>query len=174
MWRDGRKSTRNARLEREWTRLFRYACALTRDRERAGDAAQEAALRVLSAKSEPADDVAYRRWLYCILRNLLVDQSRRQAREAGGEAPEPIDWRVAERALNAITVRQALEQLPLAMKEVVVLVDLDGFSYAEAAAIIGVPTGTVMSRLARARAAMLAIIGETNIRMLPQRHVAAR
>jgi RNA polymerase sigma-70 factor (ECF subfamily) len=71
-------------------------------------------------------------------------------------------------------VRQALEQLPLAMKEVVVLVDLDGFSYAEAAAIIGVPTGTVMSGLARARATMLAIIGETNIRILPQRHVAAR
>ena len=127
-----------------------------------------------SAKSEPADDVAYRRWLYCILRNLLVDQSRRQAHEAGSEAPEPIDWRYAERALSAITVRQALEQLPLAMKEVVVLVDLDGFSYAEAAAIIGVPAGTVMSRLARARSAMLAIIGETNIRTLPQRHVATR
>lgn len=174
MWRGERKSARNARLEREWSRLFRYACALTRDRERAGDAAQEAALRVLSAKSEPADDVAYRRWLYCILRNLLVDQGRRQAREAGSEAPEPVDWRFAERALSAITVRQALEQLPVAMKEVVVLVDLDGFSYAEAAAIIGVPTGTVMSRLARARAAMLAIIGGANIRVLPLRHAAAR
>jgi len=174
MWRDERKaSARRARLEREWTRLFRYACALTRDRERAADAAQEAALRVLTARSEPADDPAYRRWLYSILRNLLIDQSRRQQREQGTPTPEPTDWRFDERALSAITVRQALEQLPVAMKEVVVLVDLDGFSYAEAAALIGVPAGTVMSRLSRARAMLLSIIGGANIRVLPTRHAVS-
>lgn len=173
MWRSERKaSARRARLEREWTRLFRYACALTRDRERAADAAQEAALRVLTASSEPADDPAYRRWLYSILRNLLIDQSRRQQREQGTPAEEPADWRFDERALSAITVRQALEQLPVAMKEVVVLVDLDGFSYAEAAALIGVPAGTVMSRLSRARAMLLQVIGGANIRVLPSRHAA--
>ncbi|AZO77896.1 MULTISPECIES: RNA polymerase sigma factor [unclassified Bosea (in: a-proteobacteria)] len=171
MWRDERKAAaRNARLEREWTRLYRYACALTRDRERAGDAAQEAAVRVLTARSEPADDAAYRRWLYSILRNLLIDQHRRRQHELGMEAPEPADWHFDERALSAITVRQALEQLPVAMKEMVVLVDLDGFSYAEAAALAGVPVGTVMSRLSRARAMLLAIIGGANIRVLPVRH----
>ncbi len=174
MWRDERRAElRGARLEREWARLFRYACALTRDVEQAEDAAQEAALKVLTAGSEPADDAAYRRWLYSILRNLLIDRFRGRKHEVEMDAQELADLTFDDRALSAITVRQALDRLPVAMKEIVVLVDLDGFSYAEAAALIEAPIGTVMSRLARARAMLLQIIEGANVRTLPQRHVAA-
>ena len=80
-------------------------------------------------------------------------------------------WRYDDRAIAKITVRQALLQLSQDMREIVVLVDLVGFSYAEAAEILDVPNGTVMSRLSRARAILLAIVEDVSVRVLANRRV---
>ncbi|MEJ1996430.1 MAG: sigma factor-like helix-turn-helix DNA-binding protein, partial [Limibacillus sp.] len=72
-------------------------------------------------------------------------------------------WAAADRAIDAITVRQAFEQLSGPQREILWLIDLSGFSYSEAAGILDVPIGTVMSRVSRARSAMAAALAESNI-----------
>lgn len=164
----------NSRLEAMLGRLFGYALALTQDREQARDLVQDCAVRALQARRTPGDEAAFRAWLFTILRNLHVDGWRRQRPDPVGTANEteqPPDswtvWRADETVVDRITVRLAFSRLPLDKREVIALVDIAGFSYAEAAAIMQVPRGTVMSRLSRARAALLDVLGDSNVRALP-------
>jgi RNA polymerase sigma-70 factor (ECF subfamily) len=76
-------------------------------------------------------------------------------------------WRFDESVVAEITVRQALGRIDPIYRDIVALVDIAGFGYAEAAEIAGIPIGTVMSRISRGRAALLEVIGETNLRPLP-------
>lgn len=161
---------RRRQLEAEWARINRYARSLTRDLERARDAAQEAAVRVLAARTVPPDPPAYRRFVYQTLRHLLIDEVRKAQRERLIEVPNLVDWSFDERTLSAISVQQALDNLPPILREVITLVDLDGFRYAEAAEVMGVPVGTVMSRLFRGRAALLLKVSGTTVRVLPVRY----
>lgn len=98
-----------------------------------------------------------RPWLFSIMHNLFVDQ-----RALGGGAavtpledlPEPLWPQQAARQelrLEALEMLAALQQLPVALREVLLLVTVEGLSYAETSKALGVPTGTVMSRLSRAR-----------------------
>lgn len=89
--------------------------------------------------------------------------------EIGLETP----WRHDDRLIAEITVKQALERLDATHRDIIELVDLAGFRYAEAAEILGVPVGTVMSRLSRARLALLDEIGGRNVTPFPtgRRHV---
>ncbi|WP_368744635.1 RNA polymerase sigma factor [Desertibaculum subflavum] len=151
--------------------LTAYALALVRGAERARDLVQETALRALGARNIPREPAAFRSWLFAILRNAAIDAFRRERLEAGEPAPPPpIPWPVDDSRIAAITVRQGLAALGPEAREILVLVDVAGFTYAEAAEFLGVPTGTVMSRLSRARAAMLAAIGETTVHPLRTRH----
>lgn len=157
-------------LDASWSRLFGYAVALTQDRERAGDLVQQAAVQALSSKHSPTDGANVRAWLFKIVRNLWIDQYRR--RQASSEDPdasaeEAGDWTFDDRLLAEITVRQGLERIDPSFREIIELVDLYGFQYAEAAAILSVPPGTVMSRLSRARLALLNAIAGTNLTPLP-------
>lgn len=160
------------RIEPYLRRLFGYAFSLTQDRERARDLVQDCAVHVLSAARVPEDQAAYRAWLFRITRNAFLDGQRRRAIRAAvadGDADKPTDevWRGDDRMISVLTVRLGLAKLSPAHREVIALVDFGGFSYLEAGAFLGVPKGTVMSRLSRARTALLEIIGESRVHSLP-------
>ncbi len=134
-------------------------------------------MRALQAVRVPRDEAAYRAWLFKTLRNLYIDGCRRKRPTPAGTGadldPPAESWRVwrgTESLVNGLTVRLALAQLAWEKREVMVLVDVAGFTYAETADILGVPAGTVMSRLSRARAALVEALEESNVRSLPRRH----
>lgn len=171
----GRRARQN-RLEPLLDRLFAYAVSLTHDRERSHDLVQDCAVRVLQAKRVPRDEAAYRAWLFKTLRNLYIDEKRKSQplpRGAGADLEQPLDswlvWRSSESLVNGLTVRFAMAKLPWEKREVMVLVDVVGFTYAETAIVLDLPVGTVMSRLSRARAALLDALEGSNLRTLPRR-----
>lgn len=135
--------------------LRRYALALLGDRERANDLVQDCLERSLSRLHlwRPGN---LRAWLFTIMHNLNANDRRRAAR-----APATISLDAAEfvapvapaqeDSLNLAALQRALSSLPEEQRAVVLLVGLEGFAYAEAAKILGVPVGTVMSRLHRGR-----------------------
>lgn len=159
-----------ARLSHYLPRLYGYAVSLTRNEDAARDLVQESALRALKAKSIPNDEAALRAWLFTIVRHASIDAHRRARAPA---IPEPdlgelstLLWEFDERYIATVSVRQGLLQLPVEAREIIALVDIAGFSYAETAELLDVPVGTVMSRLSRARQALLTIIGRSAIRPL--------
>ena len=137
-------------------RLRRYARALTGERFRADDLVQDTLERALAkwALWRPGTDL--RAWAFTIMHNVFVNQVRRAAL-----APESLDpdagLELEDSSASADTLAQlsalngALQRLPDEQREVLLLVTLEGFSYDEAAHTLGLPIGTVMSRLARAR-----------------------
>jgi RNA polymerase sigma-70 factor (ECF subfamily) len=150
-------------LRQNWERLFSYALRLSGSRDGAADLLQSCATKALAA-APPEEGERVRAWLFAILRNIWIDEHRRGqvSAIAAEEALEDEQWRHDDRLIAAITVRQALERLDPLHREIVELVDLAGFRYGEAADILGVPVGTVMSRLSRARLLLLnAIEGGT-------------
>jgi RNA polymerase sigma-70 factor (ECF subfamily) len=151
-----------------WLRLFGYAVSLTGDRETARDLLQQSALHALAAKRPPDSGGSACAWLFRIVRNAWIDQHRRATVREAVPAAEPLDgerWHFDDRLIAALTVRQALDRLEPMHREVIEVVDISGFRYREAAEILDVPVGTVMSRLSRARLALLDAIGG-NVRSL--------
>lgn len=159
-------------LRRNWDRLFFYALRLSGSRDAAADLLQSCAMKALDA-SPPEEDDRLRPWLFTILRNLWIDEHRRGQASvlaaAEAEAPEGGYWRHHDSLIAEITVRQALERLDPSHRDILELIDLAGFRYGEAAEILGIPQGTVMSRISRARAALLEAIEGGNLRVLPLR-----
>jgi RNA polymerase sigma-70 factor (ECF subfamily) len=136
---------------------------LTRDAHEAEDLVQEAYLRAI--KYSPAELANPRAWLLGIVRNAFYTERARRKLDvapldeeahAGSEAfdPELSAFRNADREL----VREALGQLQVEFREAIVLRELEGLSYKEIAEVTGVPPGTVMSRLSRARRALAALL----------------
>ena len=144
--------------------LRRYALVLTRDPDRAEDLAQEALARAIGAAStwRPGGDL--RRWLLAIVHNVHVDRQRRRrleaaaTSEAGRLAEEAAPAAQPERVHYTQTIA-ALMALPEEQREALILIAFEGLSYRDAAAILSVPTGTLMSRLARGREALRAATG---------------
>lgn len=134
--------------------LRRYALALTRDRETADDLVQDCLARALS-REHLWHGGSLRAWLFTILTNL--DRNRRRALAA---RPQPLalderaHWTPPGDALARQAVERGVAALPEEQREVLLLVALEGLSYREVAEVQGVPIGTVMSRLSRARAAL--------------------
>jgi RNA polymerase sigma-70 factor (ECF subfamily) len=146
-------------------RLFGYAVSLAGDRETACDLLQDCAVKALAAPNPPADRATLRAWLFRILRNAWIDAWRHDMRAPfepveAASAREAEYWAIDERLICEIAVKQALERISVAHREVLTLVDLAGFTYADVSTILDVPVGTVMSRLARARKALLAALGD--------------
>ena len=139
---------------------FNYARWLTRNDADAEDVVQDACVRAMRFFSSLRDDDA-RAWLFTIVRNAWYSRVSRKANVAEGtRLNDGQDQRPdnaldpEERLLQQHTVglvRAALEQLPVDFREAIVLREIEGLSYKEIAEIAGVPIGTVMSRLARAR-----------------------
>jgi RNA polymerase sigma-70 factor (ECF subfamily) len=154
-----------------WKQLFAYAMRLTGDRDRAADLVQSSALRVLATSSAPASEESARVWLFAVVRNAWIDGYRKsksdpQVSELGNELSEHGEWDYDNRLIAEITVRQAIERIEPAQREIIELIDIVGFRYAEAAEIMNLPIGTIMSRLSRARAALLEAIETGNIQPL--------
>jgi RNA polymerase sigma-70 factor (ECF subfamily) len=141
----------------------RLAMWLLRDPHAAEDVVQEAALRAwrniasFRGANEPASE---RAWVLRIVRNLALT---RLGVPQGAELPEdladptPSPETAAIRAQGTRRVNDALAGLPAALRECLALKELEGLSYREIADVVGIPVGTVMSRLWRARQAMLAM-----------------
>jgi RNA polymerase sigma-70 factor (ECF subfamily) len=146
---------------------FNYARWLTRNDADAEDVVQDACVRAIRFLSSLRDDDA-RAWLFTIVRNAWYSRVSRKANVAEGtrlndgqdERPDnALD--PEERLLQQHTialVRASLEQLPVDFREVIVLREIEGLSYKEIAEVAGVPVGTVMSRLARARERLQTIL----------------
>ena len=152
-------------------RLLRFAQALTRDREEAADLAQEAMVRAIGASWRFTPGTNLVAWLFCITRNLYLNRIRdRAARPAiaslddlreGPEVSEPsspVERNVIER-VDLADLRRAFETLPEKYTLPLLLTAVEGLAYSEAAAILDIPVGTVMSRIHRGRRLLLARIG---------------
>ena len=149
-------------------RLRRYARALTGDVNRADDLVQDTLERALAKLDlwQPGSDL--RAWLFTLMHNLFVNQirSKRPQETVMEDAlDEPVSGGQME-ALAARDIHAALAQLPAEQREVLLLVGVEQFGYAETAQVLGVPTGTVMSRLSRARERMRQMLaGEPAIKL---------
>src|ERR1700682_2684735 len=143
-------------IEAEIPRLRRYARALTRDVSRADDVVQSCLTRALAKQHlwQPGTDL--RAWLFTILHNQHVNDVRRSVREGVNVAVEEMAPMLTVQS-NAIAVLQlrdlesAIARLPQEQRQVILLVGLEGMRYEEVADILGVPVGTVRSRLSRGR-----------------------
>ena len=151
-------------------RLVAFARTMLGDADAARDLVQEAAARALGAGRVPADAPAYRAWMFRIVRNAALDELRRR-RIVPAEEAAPVDlWRFDDACIARITVEQGLAALGAQHREIIALIDIAGFSYAEAADVLDVPIGTVMSRVTRARNALLAAIEASSVRPLKSSH----
>jgi len=151
-------------------RLVAFACTIIGNPDAARDLVQEAVARALGARRVPDDAAAYRAWMFKIVRNAALDEIRR-VRPQPIEGEPAIDlWRFDNACIAKITVDQGLATLAPTHREIISLIDIAGFSYSEAADVLGVPIGTVMSRITRARMALLAAIEASSVRPMKSSH----
>lgn len=141
--------------------LRRYARGLLRDRAAADDLVQDCLERAVGQWRRRRDGGDPRTWLFAILHNLAMTRFRRAARHAPHIAIDDADERMValpapqEDGLRYRELLQALSRLPDEQRAALLLVTTEDLSYAQAAAVLGVPIGTVMSRLSRARERLL-------------------
>jgi RNA polymerase sigma-70 factor (ECF subfamily) len=144
--------------------LRRYARALTGDAAWADDLVQDTAERALSRWAAFRPDSNLRAWLLTILRHLYIDQLRVRREIAVDDESAP--WRNLEAPHGEVDglmlrdVQRALYYLSVEQREVLLLVCVEELTYQEASVALGVPVGTVMSRLSRAREHMRALLTE--------------
>ena len=148
-------------------RLRRFAHGLSRSTADADDLTQMTIERALRAKAQWQPGTRLDSWLYKIMRNLWIDTVRSRGRKERVEAPaedaatighDPRD--AIEAGIDLQRVMAAMDRLPDEQREVVALILIEGFGYREAAELLGLPIGTVSSRLVRGRTALLALVGE--------------
>jgi RNA polymerase sigma-70 factor (ECF subfamily) len=150
----------------EIPRLRRYAQALTRQPHSADDLVQDCLTRALAKSHLWQEGSDLRAWLFTILHNQFVNSVRRSVREGvtvslnidGGKPGREIEPS-QEHALTLRDLDQALAKLPEDQRVVVLLVGLEGLAYDKVAEILGVPVGTVRSRLSRGREMLRRLIG---------------
>jgi RNA polymerase sigma-70 factor (ECF subfamily) len=154
----------DALLEQQIPRLRRYARSLTRDVTRADDLVQNCLMRALAKEHlwQPGTDL--RAWLFTIMHNHHVNDVRRAIREGitvpvDEVAPVLTQPSTQGAALTLRDVDRALGRLPEEQRQVLLLVGLEGMRYEQAAAVLGVPVGTVRSRLSRGRETLRRLMG---------------
>jgi len=141
--------------------LRRYARSLTRDESQAEDLVQDTLVRAYERRSSFRSGGNLRGWLLSILHNTFIDSRRRHAAEArraqdAAEGADAIALPDQEGRVRLQQIRRAFMNLPEDQRAVLHLVAIEGLSYQEAATALGIPVGTLMSRLGRARAALRA------------------
>lgn len=148
---------KKAAILAEIPRLRRYARALLRDRDAADDLVQDSLERALVRMDNWRTGESPRRWLFTIMHHLFIDQMRKVNRR--GEATMlPLDTSevlstpaMQTESIASREIVDALQAISPDRRAALVLVAIEGFSYAEAATMLGVPAGTLMSRIARGR-----------------------
>lgn len=144
--------------------LYGYAMTLARDTTEAEDLVQETYLRATSAANRPDSNSNLKGWLFVIMRNAWLNQVRHKNSGPLFVDLDSNDQSVGEksetstnphvvylRKLDREQVRKAIESLPDPYREIILLRDIEGFTYQEIATVLNCPAGTVMSRLGRAR-----------------------
>jgi RNA polymerase sigma-70 factor, ECF subfamily len=155
--------------------VFRVARGLVGSREEAEDLVQETYARAFRSWRSFTPGTNLRAWLFRILTNLNIDRGRREQRSPDTQPMEEGDYylynrleesgagndeeEVVER-LSQDTIVDALASVPHGFRDVVVLVDIGDFSYQDAAQILDIPIGTVMSRLHRGRRILKSALAE--------------
>ena len=145
--------------------LYRGALRLTRDPERAQDLVQDTYVRALRYQHSFQPGTNMKAWLFAIMRNLFWDRFKGPGKDVASLDDDTGEFALYdklkdsgigpdEQVLDRLATGEvvaAVDELPPLHREVVMLVDVEGFSYRDAADVLGVPIGTVMSRLHRAR-----------------------
>ena len=141
-------------------RLRRFARGLAGSAAEADDLVQAACERALARQHQFQEGTRFDSWMFRIVQTIWIDQLRaRDVRKEDGDVAEELlgsdaPVRGLEARLALAEVRLAVERLPADQRATLMLVTVEGLSYKEAASVAGVPVGTIMSRLARARMAL--------------------
>jgi len=133
--------------------VWRLCFHLMGDRASAEDVTQEAFLKTYRFLPRYRMQSRFSTWLFAIARNCALDELRRRERRraVGRRAAPSAELEVASDPAEGFAVRQALAGLPLELREPIVWIDVLGLSYDETAAALGIPLGTVKSRVHKAR-----------------------
>src|SRR5208283_3149677 len=143
------------------------ACWLTQNREEAEDLVQETYMKALRGFSSFQQGTNFGAWIYRILRNTFLTSQTGLKATATFDIDEETSFEPADEVtpetvllarMEIETVQKALEALPVHFREIILLCDLEEMSYQEIGQALGIPIGTVMSRLSRARKAMRALL----------------
>ncbi len=147
-------------------RLRRFAHALSRNAADADDLTQATIERALRSRDQWQPGTRLDSWAYRIMRNLWIDTVRARSRKEKVEAPEAEAEQLGEdptagmdATVDLSRMMAAMERLPDEQREVVALILIEGFGYRETAEMLGLPIGTVSSRLVRGRTALLEMVG---------------
>lgn len=158
-------------------RLRRFARGLSRSQDEADDLVQGACERALRSIDSFEVGTRLDSWMFRILRNLWIDQTRRAPVESLDESAFEIAGedgpRVVEARMELNDVRAGILALPNEQREVLVLICVEDMSYRDAAQILQIPIGTVMSRLSRARQALDAMLSGGDMRRVKARGTRA-
>ena len=148
-------------------RLRRFAHSLARGSADADDLTQATIERALKSRDQWQPGTRLDSWAYRIMRNLWIDTARARSRKSAREAPEEEGLNIGDdpreamdASLDLKRVMAAMARLPDEQREVVALILVEGFGYREVSEMLGLPIGTVSSRLVRGRTALLAMVGE--------------
>ena len=150
-----------------FSQLYNFACWLAEDRAAAEDLVQETYLKACKGFASYQQGTNFRAWIYRILRNTFLTSQAglntlASLDDDDDKVPEPETTDTPESILLATReqekIRAALEKLPVHYREVILLCDLEEMSYQEISQALGIPIGTVMSRLSRARGAMRSLL----------------
>jgi RNA polymerase sigma-70 factor (ECF subfamily) len=147
-------------------RLRRFARALARDPHDADDLVQIAVERALTRSEQLRPDSRLSSWMFGILRNAWIDETRARGRRnrvfVAAALGEHVREGSSDAHTEALTVQDAMAHLPDEQRIAISLVLVEGLSYKEAAEIMGIPVGTLTSRLARGREALQTMLADTS------------
>jgi RNA polymerase sigma-70 factor (ECF subfamily) len=161
----GDEAALDALLRSHYDRIYTLCRRITGNDADAADAAQDALISIVRGLPRFDGRASFATWAYRVTSNACLDELRRRRRRPAsglptddGEEPAtpvPLDTSVADR----LSLEEALARLPDDFRNAVVLRDVADFDYAEIAALLGIPPGTVRSRIARGRAALATSLG---------------
>jgi len=146
-------------------RLRRFAAGLARDPADGDDLCQATITRALDRRAQWQPGTRLDSWMMTMMRNIWIDEQRARSRRSETFVDEEAGLGVGEgggqeAAVELSVIDRALRTLPDEQREAVLLVMVEGYSYKEAAGIVGCPVGTLNSRLVRGRDALLSILGD--------------
>ena len=144
-------------------RLRRFALSLCRNQADGDDLLQTGIERALA--KPPKENVALDRWMFRVIKNIWIDEVRARKIRLDEDVQQAIDLHdrpdgevVTESQTELALVQRVMRQLPDEQRLALLLVSIEGYSYKEAAEILDIPAGTVMSRLARARKGLAELV----------------
>ena len=152
------------KLESARGRLYRMAYSWTHNADVAEDVVQETMIKAMKNVDKVKNIDALDGWLFRVMSNCFMDACRKQRDEIDIDDIVLIEKNTPEsihsQSEMLTSIRSAIASLPFKHRQIITLVDIENFSYAEVASIIDIPQGTVMSRLNRARQSLKALLNE--------------